>query len=254
MKTSIQCKSLSIRGVILSAGMALLCWSGSPALAAPPESPRKMAADALAEVQAIKAELDIIEERLRTQETESRKREKKVLQEGATAVAATRLEAEQRMTAERAAWQAESQRLQQEMQAAAAREEARRQAEPPKVGASAAGVSLTGYLQSDLVFRQSSESQLNPTSGVPLNEDRFLIRRARLMLDMDRRYGEGNLEIDAQLAGDAHREGRLAQARRAVEEHVPQRLAPLAGRVDGNLQPAFRHGNSHHVRPKLHQA
>jgi hypothetical protein len=177
--------------------MALLCWSGSPAFAAPPESPRKMAADALAEVQAIKAELDIIKERLRTQETESRKREEKVRQEGATAVEAARLEAEQRMTAERAAWQAESQRLQQEMQAAAAREEARRQAEPPTVGASAAGVSLTGYLQSDLVFRQSSESQLNPTSGVPLNEDRFLIRRARLMLDMDRRYGEGGLELDA---------------------------------------------------------
>jgi hypothetical protein len=56
---------------------------------------------------------------------------------------------------------------------------------------------LTGYLQSDLVFRQSSESQLNPTSGAPLNEDRFLIRRARLMLDMDRRYGEGGLELDA---------------------------------------------------------
>ena len=100
-----------------------------------------MAADAFAEVQAIKAELDIIKERLRTQETESRKREEKVRQEGATAVEAARLEAEQRMTAERAAWQAESQRLQQEMQAAAAREEARRQAEPPKVGASAAGVS-----------------------------------------------------------------------------------------------------------------
>jgi hypothetical protein len=156
-----------------------------------------MASDALAEVQSIKAELDIIKERLRTQEAESRKREEKIRQEGATAVEAARLEADQRMAAERAVWQAESQRLQQEMQAAAAREEARRQAEPPKVGAAAAGVSLTGYLQSDLVFRQSSESQLNPTSGVPLNEDRFLIRRARLLLDMDRRYGEGGLEIDA---------------------------------------------------------
>ena len=156
-----------------------------------------MASDALAELQSIKAELEAVEERLRTQEAESRKREEKVRQEGATAVEAARLEADQRMTAERAAWQAESQRLQLEMQAAAAREEARRQAEPPKVGAAAAGVSVTGYLQSDLVFRQSSESQLNPTSGAPLNEDRFLIRRARLMLDMDRRYGEGGLEIDA---------------------------------------------------------
>jgi uncharacterized protein YicC (UPF0701 family) len=78
-----------------------------------------MAADALAEVQAIKAELDIVKERLRTQEAESRQREEKVRQEGATAVEAARVEAEQRMAAERAAWQAESQRLQQEMQAAA---------------------------------------------------------------------------------------------------------------------------------------
>jgi hypothetical protein len=156
-----------------------------------------MASDALAEAGALKAELAAMAERLRAQEAETKKREEKILQEGVTAVEAVRLEAEQKMAAERAAWEMANQRLQQQMQSAAAREEERRQAEPPKVGASAAGLSIAGYLQSDLVFRQSSESQLNPTSGVPLNQDRFLIRRARLMLDMDRRYGEGGLELDA---------------------------------------------------------
>ena len=38
--------------------------------------------------------------------------------------------------------------------------------------------------------------------------------------------------------GDAGGERGLAQARRAVEQDVPQRVAPLAGRIDRDLQPA----------------
>ena len=44
-------------------------------------------------------------------------------------------------------------------------------------------------------------------------------------------------QADAQVAGNARGEGGLAQARRAVEEDMPQRFAPLGGRVDRDFQP-----------------
>ena len=39
--------------------------------------------------------------------------------------------------------------------------------------------------------------------------------------------------------GNAHGERRLAQARRPVEEDVPERFLPFRGRIDGNLQPGI---------------
>lgn len=197
MKNSIQYFRLCNNKATWFGSCVLLFLFGASAQAAPPESPRKMAADALAEVQSIKAELAAMNERLRAQEAEARTREDKLRQEGTTAVEAVRLETEQRMASERAAWQAANQRLQQDLQTAIARAETMRQAEPSKVGAASPGLSLSGYVQTDFVTSQLSENQLNPTSGAPLNQDRFLIRRARLLLDMDRAYGEGGLELDA---------------------------------------------------------
>jgi hypothetical protein len=67
---------------------------------------------------------------------------------------------------------------------------------PPVVTAARAGLSLTGYIQADLAFRQSSEDQLNGSTGEPLNEDRFLIRRARLRAAIDDTYVSGAVEFD----------------------------------------------------------
>jgi hypothetical protein len=67
--------------------------------------------------------------------------------------------------------------------------------EPPTVSTARLGLGLTGFMQNDLVFRQSSQDQLN-ASGVPLNEDRFLIRRARLKATIDRWWVAGALEFD----------------------------------------------------------
>ncbi len=67
---------------------------------------------------------------------------------------------------------------------------------PPSVRAARLGLGLTGYVQADLAFRQSSEDQLNPSTGNPLNEDRFMIRRARLRATLDRTYVAGLLELD----------------------------------------------------------
>src|SRR6516225_9310843 len=50
---------------------------------------------------------------------------------------------------------------------------------PPAVASARYGLSLTGFDQNDLTFRQSAQDQLGP-SGAPLNEDRFVVRRARV--------------------------------------------------------------------------
>jgi hypothetical protein len=100
------------------------------------------------------------------------------------------------MAADRNERQAEVLRLQKALDEAAAREDAREKNAPPAVGASMAGVSLYSYVQADYQVRQSSEDQLDSVSGQSLNQDRFLIRRARLGVMMDRQFGEGRLEID----------------------------------------------------------
>src|SRR5450432_2378337 len=48
---------------------------------------------------------------------------------------------------------------------------------------------LSGYIQGDWVaLRQSSSDQLNYSTGDPLNEERFTLRRARLKVSLDRMY------------------------------------------------------------------
>ena len=58
-------------------------------------------------------------------------------------------------------------------------------------------VVVTGYIQADWVaFRQSSQDEVTP-SGDPINQDRFVIPRARIRMTADRGYTYGALEIDA---------------------------------------------------------
>ena len=177
------------------------------------------------QVEAVRAEL---QERLQAQEAEARKREEDMQKQMAAVIGAARHDAEQAVeqsfAKERAEWQAANQKLQDEVRAAAAREEAREQAAPPRVGASAAGISLGGYLQSDYVVRQSSQDQLNPTSGQPLNQDRILIRRARLLMDFNRTYGEGGFEFDGNTVNGAT--ARLLGARASLK---------LPGREPGDV-------------------
>jgi hypothetical protein len=55
----------------------------------------------------------------------------------------------------------------------------------------------SGYIQADwTMLRQSSSDQLNYSTGDPLNEERFMIRRARLKMTLDRPYTAGALEFD----------------------------------------------------------
>ena len=58
-------------------------------------------------------------------------------------------------------------------------------------------LTISGFVQADLNVDQTSQDQLNPSTGAPLNDNRFLIRRARLGAFVDQKYLAGVLEIDA---------------------------------------------------------
>ena len=59
------------------------------------------------------------------------------------------------------------------------------------------GLTLSGFIQADMYAKQSSEDQLNTSSGAPLNDDRFSIRRMRLRTSIERRYLAAIAELDA---------------------------------------------------------
>ncbi len=60
------------------------------------------------------------------------------------------------------------------------------------------GLSLGGFAQVDAVaWRQSSQDEVNPSTGDPLNQTRFLLRRARLRAEINYRIIAGAIEIDA---------------------------------------------------------
>jgi hypothetical protein len=171
--------------------------------AAPASEPRNIAE--------LRGGMDVLkrdfEERLKAQEAETRKREEEQKKESAAAIEAARKSGEEHvqqiLERERASGQAANQKLEDEIRANAAKEDAREQQASPRVGAADAGLSLGGYLQSDYVIRQSSQDQLNPTSGALLNQDRIMVRRARLLIDYQRTYGGAGLEFDGNTVNGA---------------------------------------------------
>jgi hypothetical protein len=68
---------------------------------------------------------------------------------------------------------------------------------PPTLKVARPGYGFTGFLQVDAPFRQSSQNQLNGSTGELLNQNRVYLRRARLRFTVDRRYGGGGVELDA---------------------------------------------------------
>lgn len=58
-------------------------------------------------------------------------------------------------------------------------------------------ITLRGFVQADaILYRQDSEDQLDGATGQPLNETRFLIRRARVRVDAASRYVGAHVELD----------------------------------------------------------
>lgn len=170
--------------------------------------------EAAAQMAAVKEEL---EKRIAEQEAAAKKREEAMRAEltaAAKAAESAQKDAEDKLAAERAAREADIKRLQAAMDEAEKREEKRVEEARPQVETAGPGVSLHGLVQADYQVRQSSQDQINPDTGLPLNQDRFLIRRARLGVSMKRTYGEGGLELDANtVSGPAVR---LLEARASV--------------------------------------
>jgi hypothetical protein len=48
-------------------------------------------------------------------------------------------------------------------------------------------LTVSGFVQADLNVNQTSQDQLNTSTGAPLNDNRFLIRRARLGAFLDQK-------------------------------------------------------------------
>jgi hypothetical protein len=66
----------------------------------------------------------------------------------------------------------------------------------PKPAESAfAGLQIGGYIQGEYQAHQISEDQLQQ-GGTPINQDRFLVRRARLRFDRSWEYAAGSFEFD----------------------------------------------------------
>ena len=108
----------------------------------------------------------------------------------AAALSAAREDLERELAAERASRATLDERLR-ALDATVAK-----QAERTTVETARTGLTLRGFLQSDWAFRQSSQDQLNPSTGAPLNEDRISIRRARLRASLERTYVAGAVEFD----------------------------------------------------------
>lgn len=106
-------------------------------------------------------------------------------------LAALRKSLDERLAAESAARQAGEAKARQDVAAAV---DAALQRSPKVAGIE--GLTLSGFTQADLYIKQTSEDQLN-TSGAPLNDNRFTLRRARLRASIDRGYLAGIMELDA---------------------------------------------------------
>jgi hypothetical protein len=95
---------------------------------------------------------------------------------------------------------------------------------PPEVLTARLGLSLTGYLQADwTIANQLSQDQLN-TAGAPLNQNEFMIRRARLRAAIDRWWVAGLIEFDGNTVNGA--QARIIGAEASLK-WPPERGNPL---------------------------
>lgn len=122
----------------------------------------------------------------------------------ATALASTSASAQQTPTAEPATDPATDPQIAQLREALAAQqraiEELQARAAAPAASPPPAlrELTISGYVHLDWVaLRQSSQDEVNPSSGEPLNDNRFLVRRARLRMETDQGLVHGALMLDA---------------------------------------------------------
>ncbi|HVY29446.1 MAG TPA: hypothetical protein VHB79_22965 [Polyangiaceae bacterium] len=100
-------------------------------------------------------------------------------------------------------------------------------------------ITLTGYAHAQLEFHQDSEDQL-AVGGQPLNQNRFLLRRARLKAESKHRYAEFLLELDGNtVKGPSFGVQRAEVSAVYRGADAPVEKAPLIGLTAGIILPPF---------------
>ncbi len=90
----------------------------------------------------------------------------------------------------------------------------------------ASGLEIGGYVQAQLQHSALSEDQLQQ-SGAPLNQDQFVLRRARLRLDRRWDFASATLELDANTMRGPSVGVRRAEGALFYRGSNPQELPPL---------------------------
>lgn len=91
-------------------------------------------------------------------------------------------------------------------------------------------VNLTGYVQADSVaWSEDSINELDPSTDLPLNEQRFLIRRGRLRAETRRDALSGSIELDGNTISGATARILSAQVGYTLGERTKPLLVASAG-------------------------
>lgn len=102
-----------------------------------------------------------------------------------------------------------------------------------KIKVGPVGLSFAGFVHADAVlYRQASQDEVNPSSGNPFNETRFLIKRARIRAQLDYAWLFGRLEFDGNTVnGPAARlqAAEVGVRYRAKEKGAPPYIAATIG-------------------------
>jgi hypothetical protein len=180
--------SLSTRSNVLVAALAAAIGWAAPAAAQPAPPPAPPTAPAAAQPASAPATAASVDE-LRAQLKAEREAAEKRFAEQARAIAELRA-SQQASEERRAADLAQVRAVEDELRSATAHR--------PLVQTRNFGLTLSGFVQADGVFyNQASVDELDPSTGEPLNETRFLLRRARPRVDADYKFIFGAFEIDA---------------------------------------------------------
>jgi hypothetical protein len=94
------------------------------------------------------------------------------------------------------------------------------------------GLVFSGYVQAQYTANQASEDQLQQ-GGLPLNEDRFLVRRARVRVDRSWKWASTAIEVDGNTTRGPTFGLRRAEA--ALVWRNPDSAAPPYVRLTGGL-------------------
>jgi hypothetical protein len=98
-------------------------------------------------------------------------------------------------------------------------------------------VGLGGFLQTDFTWRQSSEEQLDPATREPLNQTRFLVRRARLRPKVE--YGPFSASLEADFNTVAGAQVRLVGAEVSAAWELDDEPGPVLKGTVGLFKTPF---------------